>query len=544
MKLPILTTLLVCFLITEAIAAQESEKQHLAKLPFVPASVESLTHVRLSKIVNSEDYLELKRVVGDDLEKVLDRFATQYLKFSLAKFEELESLINITWRTENEHKGKKYRRFNRAMLINTIDNQQDKFDLATHAVKEELPYKDKSILVLKYPLDRYTHACILSPKTIAWSTHRDSIENLIDAGTTGPAKSKWYKQWQSQADKSFSICAKLKQETVYGAPSPFAKELKGVEFAFTGIELAKTIRVEILGVCESHAKATKIVELAPELTQKLKSQMKSPLYGGYVNQIVQSKKIDELFDNMKFDADKEIARAVGSLKLDFNKLAEPIKDLYKFQSRQFASNNARQHSLAFLNFESAFRHFPQSVYNQKDGKPSKPYSWRIAILPFIGRQDIYDQYDFDQEWDSPHNQKVTSQMPEVFRSDMDDTDTTNASFFLLAGPGGMFGGEEPLTLSQMTDGTSNTVLAIEAKRDVHWAKPEDILIDPNLPLPEFGGFHEGGFNIARVDGSVEFLPENVSHDYLRKLFSPNDGLVVGPITFEPTDEELEQNEDR
>ena len=96
----------------------------------------------------------------------------------------------------------------------------------------------------------------------------------------------------------------------------------------------------------------------------------------------------------------------------------------------------------------------------------------------------------------------------------------------------------------MTDGTSNTVWAIEAKRDVHWAKPEDILIDPNLPLPEFGGFHEGGFNIARVDGSVEFLPENVSHDYLRKLFSPNDGLVVGPITFEPTDEELEQNEDR
>ena len=41
----------------------------------------------------------------------------------------------------------------------------------------------------------------------------------------------------------------------------------------------------------------------------------------------------------------------------------------------------------------------------------------------------------------------------------------------------------------------NTILAVEAKREVPWTKPEDIPFNPELPLPQIGGFDPNGINV-------------------------------------------------
>ena len=43
--------------------------------------------------------------------------------------------------------------------------------------------------------------------------------------------------------------------------------------------------------------------------------------------------------------------------------------------------------------------------------------------------------------------------------------------------------KNPLAIADFWDGISNTILAIEAKRDISWTKPEDTPSDPTSPLP-------------------------------------------------------------
>ncbi|HEX6985255.1 MAG TPA: carboxypeptidase regulatory-like domain-containing protein, partial [Planctomycetaceae bacterium] len=92
------------------------------------------------------------------------------------------------------------------------------------------------------------------------------------------------------------------------------------------------------------------------------------------------------------------------------------------------------------------------------------------------------------------------------------------------------------------DGTSNTLLVVEAKRDVPWTKPEDIPFDPEkadeLLKQGLGGNHAGGFLALLADGSVRFISEAVDRAVFKGLVTPAGGEVIpglGPAgsTFPP-----------
>jgi len=50
----------------------------------------------------------------------------------------------------------------------------------------------------------------------------------------------------------------------------------------------------------------------------------------------------------------------------------------------------------------------------------REFNWRVAILPYLGEQELYDQFDFDQPWDSPQNLAVAQRIPDVFQGDGND----------------------------------------------------------------------------------------------------------------------------
>ena len=525
----VLKTFVFALIFTNAISVgQTSKKPPSDLLPFVPELAESVSQVRPSRIVGTADFAEFKAAAGPDADKTINRLTNQYFKFGLADFENLETIVYADWTHKSKNNAMRYHSI---MLLNTVDENSDQFDLATHAVKQEIEYKDKTILCLKKALDRYKFACILDEKTIAWSRHMESIKTAIDSGTEGAADANWYSLWAPLAEKPFCVMMQLDEDSFKQTRIADLKELKGIQFVVAGIDVAKDAKLIGTVACESNQKANQLVDIAKQFVNKYESSLLSKIKLEPANAkgltLVQN-----FLKSLKFKQTRNLTRVTGGTRLDFKALVEPMNQIYEAQGRAYSANNVRQNALAFHNFESAFGHFPQSVFVHESGKK---YSWRIAILPFMGRSDIYDKYDFTQDWDSPHNLEVTSQMPDFFRSDMDDTDSTNTSFFLLSGPGGMFGSDEPFSFSQLTDGSSNTIMAIQAQRDVHWAKPEDIYIDPNQPLPDFGGYHKGGFNVAYADGSVHFLPEKVAEQYLRNLFSPNDGTVI-PVEI-PLDEE-------
>ena len=106
-------------------------------------------------------------------------------------------------------------------------------------------------------------------------------------------------------------------------------------------------------------------------------------------------------------------------------------------------------------------------------------------------------------------------MPAVFRCPTQPAGSKNASYFAVVGPETIFAGKKGTGFAQITDGTSNTILLVEAKRDIPWTKPEDIPYDANQPPPKLGGHFQGRFGVALADGSARLLPSAIGDKVLR-----------------------------
>ena len=75
-------------------------------------------------------------------------------------------------------------------------------------------------------------------------------------------------------------------------------------------------------------------------------------------------------------------------------------------------NNLKQIALAMHNYHSANNAFPRPASLDEKGKPL--LSWRVAILPYLEQQELYDKFKLDEPWDSPHNKALLKEMPPVY----------------------------------------------------------------------------------------------------------------------------------
>jgi prepilin-type processing-associated H-X9-DG protein len=195
-------------------------------------------------------------------------------------------------------------------------------------------------------------------------------------------------------------------------------------------------------------------------------------------------------------------------------------------------NNLKQIGLAMHNYNNANGHFPPAVLIGPDGKT--PYSWRVALLPYIEQQELFKQYNFSEPWDGPNNRKLLDKIPPIYRAPNAEGDPTFASYFVPTGPDTLFPGHQGTQLSAIRDGPSNTIMAVEARRPIPWTKPEDIPFDVKAALPEFGGYSPGGFNVLFTDGSVRFVSVSVNPEVLRALFTIAGGEVIELPKLDPS----------
>ena len=140
---------------------------------------------------------------------------------------------------------------------------------------------------------------------------------------------------------------------------------------------------------------------------------------------------------------------------------------------------------ALLNYEEEYGNFPPAKHGRM--------SWRVAILPYLGRQDLYDDYRQDEPWDSEHNKHVLEQMPEVYGPSGDRPDDLAAGYVTgfvvpVVDPQEdrknwtMFSDPKGTRMLQIKDGSSNTMMVLDSSLQVPWTKPVDLQCSPGQPL--------------------------------------------------------------
>jgi hypothetical protein len=229
-----------------------------------------------------------------------------------------------------------------------------------------------------------------------------------------------------------------------------------------------------------------------------------------------------------FDVPKESFTVIGGMAMSVGLMIPAVQKVRSAAARHASQNNIKQILLACHCYHDAYGVLPHDI-TDKNGKPI--LSWRVAILPFLEQQALYNQFKLDEPWDSEHNKKWSEMAVKVYMSPQANPPTPPGmtQYKGFAGPGTVFELGKKLKLADITDGTSNTILIVEAGEPIPWAKPGDIPFDPKKPLPKLAlpGVPDI-VNFGMCDGSVRTANMNtLTEKTLRNLITRDDGNVIG-----------------
>jgi hypothetical protein len=207
---------------------------------------------------------------------------------------------------------------------------------------------------------------------------------------------------------------------------------------------------------------------------------------------------------------------------------EPDDIVQTARLRWLAKKNLRTMVVGLQNYADQFKgRMPPPALIDKNGQ--RLLSWRVLILPYVGHKALYEQFHLDEPWDSEYNKKLLPKMPAVFSSNLPGDKKTHETYYqAIVGPGAAFEEGKQLRFpADFSDGVSNTIGVVEAAKAVPWTKPEDLLYDPNKPLPQFGAVFNGDFHAAFLDGSVILISKKGDEKELRIIITRAGGEPAG-----------------
>jgi hypothetical protein len=194
-------------------------------------------------------------------------------------------------------------------------------------------------------------------------------------------------------------------------------------------------------------------------------------------------------------------------KLDGEVAVEPVKATEKEAADHLkhSQKNLEQIAIAFHKCADVMGGRLPGDITDEDGNAL--LSWRVQILPYVDQEDLYKKFKLDEPWDSKNNRDLIQKMPEIFSSPR--VVVKNKGFTVyqgFAGAGALFGPGKKLRFpASITDGPTNTILAVESSVAVPWTKPADLPFDEEKDLPDIGKAYGAKPLAALCDGTVRTL---------------------------------------
>ncbi|MCA9015791.1 MAG: DUF1559 domain-containing protein, partial [Planctomycetaceae bacterium] len=266
----------------------------------------------------------------------------------------------------------------------------------------------------------------LDKHTLIFTTREKDMQAMIDTMQQGGTR-RWAKQWQSIRNASVAwvidmrvaraiVGNKPTQLTAANAPvlgviSPIWENTNVVSL---GLSVHQNLSINATLSQDQNGESVRdTLDAVLILARNMLSQMRQNISGDNVQERLALMSLmdtaAQAMKSIKVTQNGEDVAVAAMLPEDTVSQLVAIMVPAVMQAREAASrahslNNIKQIVLALYGYHDKYKHFPPAVLIGPDGKT--PYSWRVALLPFLEQQALYDEYDRNEPWDSEHNKKV------------------------------------------------------------------------------------------------------------------------------------------
>jgi prepilin-type N-terminal cleavage/methylation domain-containing protein/prepilin-type processing-associated H-X9-DG protein len=230
--------------------------------------------------------------------------------------------------------------------------------------------------------------------------------------------------------------------------------------------------------------------------------------------------------------------------------------------RMHCKNNLKQIGLAFQNYHDTYRMFPWGGKNHDaccNSTIRDYWNWTYQILPYMEQQPLFDEPSDPRVYATAVADYYcpTRRPPTLYsKTSRGDYAGNSGSNTTGAAADGMLieSNRRPVSISQVRDGTSNTILIGEKHLhqthvgglttcctdnepvvNVGW-ESDLFRRGSQPPLPDrsresgftlrFGSAHPGGINVVLVDGSVQAIAWQIEQEVFLNLCLRDDGNPI------------------
>ena len=158
-------------------------------------------------------------------------------------------------------------------------------------------------------------------------------------------------------------------------------------------------------------------------------------------------------------------------------------------------------------------------------------SWRVALLPYLGYEELYAQFRLDEPWNSRHNHALLAKIPAVYQSPERFDERTN--YLVPVGGSSVFDSRRGIAPRHIEDGAGNCVLAIEVDEAVAvpWTEPREYDLDLRAPTKSLGSLRNGSLFVVWGGGEMGRVSVTAPQQSLKAMFTADGGenFVAGSI---------------
>ena len=207
-------------------------------------------------------------------------------------------------------------------------------------------------------------------------------------------------------------------------------------------------------------------------------------------------------------------------------LLPAVQKVREAAARTNDGNNLKEMALGYHAYHDTYGNIPVGVANPGN-QLNRQLSSRVVILPYIEQENIFSQFQLSEAWDSPTNRPLGDLRIDTFVSATDGPDETRTRYLGFTGPGTMFDpSARSIRLTEVTDGTSNTILLVKSNDLVIYSRPKEIPYTPGMPIKPTLQFQNGTTPIMMADGSLKMVSDSVSEVVLQAAVTRNGGEPV------------------